>query len=100
MGMVHQKGKLNTPYEEKTRRSATPSSGHGAKLGLKDTLAQQIQSLVQLHGLSMSQAAAQAGIPAPRMSLILGGKLFGENIEKLATIRAALMSRTDEAPTP
>lgn len=100
MGMVHQKGKLNTPFEEKTRRSATPSSGRGNKLGLKDTLAQQVQSLVQLHGLTVGQAAARASVPAPRMSLILGGKLFGESIEKLTIIRDALMTPADEAQTP
>ena len=100
MGMVHQKGKLTTPFEEKTRRSATPSSGRGGKLGLKDTLAQQIQSLVQVHGLSVSQAAARAGETTPRMSLILGGKLFGVSIEKLGKIRTALMSTPDEATTP
>jgi len=100
MGMVHQKGKLNTPFEEKTRRSATPSSGRSSKLGLKDTLAQQIQSLVQLHGLTVSQAAARAGETPTRMSLILGGKMFGVSIEQLTVIRNALTSSAEEAKAP
>ena len=90
MGMVHQKGKLNTPFQEKQLRSATPSSPRSGKLGSSERLAQEIRALVQSGGLSARDAAKLVDETASAMTLLLAGKLFGFTASRLERIRAAL----------
>jgi hypothetical protein len=90
MTQVHQKGKLNTPFEAKQLRSATPSSANPRQGGAKDDIAHQIRVIVKRRNLSRGETAQLVGEPATQIALLLDGKLFSFTAKRLAKIRDRL----------
>jgi predicted XRE-type DNA-binding protein len=87
MTQVHQKGKLNTPFEAKQLRSATPSSAKQRQASAKDDIAHQIRVLVKQRNLSRGETAQLVGEPTTQIVLLLDGKLFSFTAKRLAKIR-------------
>jgi predicted XRE-type DNA-binding protein len=98
MGQVHQKGKLNTPFEAKQRRSATPSSANQRQAGAKDDIAQEIRAIVKRRNLSRGETARLVGEPATQISLLLDGKLISFSAKRLVKIRDRLAGEAAAAP--
>lgn len=89
-GMREQKGFLEG--SENTDIAVTSSSGNifedlglpdSEELVVKSNLAMQLSSIIEKRHLSQIEAASILGIPQPKVSMILNGKLRGFSVEKL-----------------
>jgi len=91
MGQIHQKGSLSAKHEAKRGRGASPMASLPERgPNEKETVAEEIRSLVKRGGLTQAQAAKKAGELPARMLLLSGGKLYSFTLRQLAKIRDRL----------
>lgn len=93
-------GRSGTASHRETRRSPGPSPGRGPSLG------QRLRTLRRRHGLSLSQAAARAGISRSALSLLertsqgVGGAATRELAELYGLTLTELMGPPSSSETP